>query len=30
GVSMWSIAEANGIVNLWLIYSGQVLLIPPA
>ncbi|OQB28705.1 MAG: putative cell wall hydrolase LytN precursor [Chloroflexi bacterium ADurb.Bin180] len=28
GVSLWSIAQANGIVNVNLIRSGQVLLIP--
>ncbi len=28
GVSMWDIAQANGIYNLNLIYAGQVLYIP--
>lgn len=28
GVSMWAIAEVNGITNLNLIYAGQVLCIP--
>ena len=28
GVSMWAIAEVNGITNLSLIYAGQVLCIP--
>ena len=28
GVSLWSIAQANGIVNVNLIRTGQVLLIP--
>ena len=30
GVSMWSIARANGITNLNRIYAGQLLLIPCA
>jgi len=28
GVNMWEVARLNGIVNLALIYAGQVLLIP--
>jgi LysM repeat protein len=28
GVSMWDIARLNNILNLRLIYAGQVLLIP--